>query len=265
MRLIGGTLVLGLSLVVACSDDAALTPDPGQGGGSATGGSGGAGAGSTTGGGNTTGGSSAGGGGSSAGGGGSNAGGGGSNAGGNGGAGGGAPSLHVVINEFLPNPNGKADGPNEWLELYNPTAGAVDVSGWKIERSKSVGGVDDVRFVLPAATSMAAGSYLLIGGSNVRNTDFTPTMALDMGNVGSNADRVRLLNASDAAIDTVVYSTPNTDSWVDDTGNVATSLTADPQFAGRVFARTPNGQDTDLSGADFAIILENVSTPGASN
>ena len=45
-------------------------------------------------------------------------------------------TAHVVINEFMPNPIGDDQGAaglphdGEWVELFNPTSGAVNVAGW---------------------------------------------------------------------------------------------------------------------------------------
>lgn len=59
----------------------------------------------------------------------------------------------VVINEIMYNPlSGNQD--EEYVELYNRSSGAVDVSGWRVG-----GGID---FTIPAGTSIAAGGYLVI-------------------------------------------------------------------------------------------------------
>ena len=61
----------------------------------------------------------------------------------------------IVINEINYN---SSDFPNagDWIELYNPNATAVDISGWYFEDS----GNDF--FGLPANTILGAGDYLLI-------------------------------------------------------------------------------------------------------
>ncbi|MFH1375095.1 MAG: lamin tail domain-containing protein [Patescibacteria group bacterium] len=40
-------------------------------------------------------------------------------------------SNHIVISEFIPNPEGN-DGENEWIEIFNPSDLALDLSGWTI-------------------------------------------------------------------------------------------------------------------------------------
>jgi hypothetical protein len=37
----------------------------------------------------------------------------------------------VYISEWLPNPNG-SDAQGEWIEIHNPGAGAINLTGWKI-------------------------------------------------------------------------------------------------------------------------------------
>lgn len=58
----------------------------------------------------------------------------------------------VKINEFLMAPNPSTDG--EWVELYNPTASAIDISGLYIDDVAGGGGAPKV---IPAGTSIAAG------------------------------------------------------------------------------------------------------------
>ena len=42
------------------------------------------------------------------------------------------PDGTLIITEVMPNPDAVADDLGEWLELYNPTAKAIDLSGWKL-------------------------------------------------------------------------------------------------------------------------------------
>ncbi len=73
----------------------------------------------------------------------------------------------VVINEWLPNPQG-SDVENEWIELLNTSAAPVDLSGWRIENTG--GGL----FRLPGYR-IASKEFLLLPRAttklSLRNTD----------------------------------------------------------------------------------------------
>ena len=101
----------------------------------------------------------------------------------------------------------------------------------------------------------------MIGGPSVDFADHNAAVTLDMGNAFSNSAAVRLVNCEGTPIDTVVYGSPNSDGWHDDSGFTATSLAPTPT-EGSSLARLPNGVDTDQCGADFA---STSNTPGAAN
>jgi len=164
----------------------------------------------------------------------------------------------VVINELLPDPAG-GDGGNEWIELYNPTGGAVDLSGWTLQRAKTTWGT---RHTFASGTILPAGGYLLVGESLVLGADLTlADGALDFGNATSNGDAVRLADAGGVLVDVVVYGPNNTDALTDESGAVATSLAPKPS-SGMSLARIPNGVDTDRSADDFQT---GAPTPRAAN
>ncbi len=66
-----------------------------------------------------------------------------------------APVLNspVVINELMYDPISGNDD-DQYIELYNHSAGAVDMSGWQLN--------DGVSYTAPANTLLAAGGYLVI-------------------------------------------------------------------------------------------------------
>lgn len=57
----------------------------------------------------------------------------------------------IIINEIMYNPPGGSD--HEYLELYNPNASAVDISGWQIE---------GLGLTLPQGSVLPAGDYGLV-------------------------------------------------------------------------------------------------------
>lgn len=90
------------------------------------------------------------------------------------------PSLgtSVVISEFRTRgPSGEND---EFIELFNPTHFAVDISGWKIWASDNVG-LTSVIYVFPASTLIQPGQHRLIinssgyTGSVLADSDIFPS------------------------------------------------------------------------------------------
>jgi hypothetical protein len=71
-----------------------------------------------------------------------------------------APAQTVVLSEF-----GVAAGNNEFVELYNPTDAAVDISGWHLQRRTAAGGTATCLATLPPNTSLPPGGYFLVGAS----------------------------------------------------------------------------------------------------
>src|SRR4030095_13591862 len=64
----------------------------------------------------------------------------------------------VVISEFRP--RGPVGGNDEFVELFNPTAAAVDISGWKIWGSNNAG-TTSARATIPLSTTLGPGCYYL--------------------------------------------------------------------------------------------------------
>ncbi len=149
----------------------------------------------------------------------------------------------VVINELLPNPDG-ADAGKEYVELYNGAGRRVWLEGWRLQwgtQSFSSG-------VTLGELELDVGAFLVIGGAEVDAADVVANLTL--GNATSNADGVRLVDCADGVVDTVIYGTPNTDGWVDDTGAAATSTAPIPANA-EALARRLDGEDSDRSADDF--------------
>ena len=106
------------------------------------------------------------------------------------GEGGCAPSASwpegISINEILAYPKTRYSG--EWIELFNAAAGAVDLSGWKIDDGAGGG----APIALPQFTAIAAGEYLVVnlpgallnnGGDSARllRPDGSVADAVDIG------------------------------------------------------------------------------------
>ncbi len=96
-----------------------------------------------------------------------------------------------------------ASSTNDFVKIFNPTAGAVDMSGWKL-RKKSKSGADYSLRVFPSGSSVGAGGYFMwansengFGDSIAANATSTATLAAD--------NSAALLNASGTIIDAVAW------------------------------------------------------------
>lgn len=166
-------------------------------------------------------------------------------------------AFDVTINEFMPDPDGP-DADLEWIELYNASGTAVALDGWSLEWGKN--GSYTGSKVFGVGTDIGGESIVLVGGALVDGIDIPASF--DMGNAGSNSDAIRLVDCDGVVQDTVVYGSPNDEGWVDDSGDVATSL-ADGPGGGESLARVNDGEDTDRSAEDF--LRTDEPTPGTSN
>ena len=78
---------------------------------------------------------------------------------------------NVVLNEIYPNPSGTYDGA-EFIELYNPTGSAIDISGWVLagtEYGEICGGED--RWQFPSGTSIPAGGFIVVAKDGADGDD----------------------------------------------------------------------------------------------
>ncbi len=146
----------------------------------------------------------------------------------------------------------KSDPDNEWVEIYNPTDSAVDISGWKICEKD---GCDTISSATPIP---AKGFAILSGKSSTWETYWTLpagviTINLPAEKIGSNGlkddgDRVILKDASDKVIDAMSY------------GSDTTYFELPLSGRGKSLARIIKGYDTNLA-TDW--IINATPNPGA--
>lgn len=115
-----------------------------------------------------------------------------------------APS-HLVISEFRTRgPNG---GNDEFVEIFNPSGGAVDISGWKIQRSSGCGSYVTTLLTINNGVILQPGQHFLAvassGSSLTISADqtFSPGIADDGGlalvsDTGTIVDRVGMCNGT---------------------------------------------------------------------
>ena len=128
----------------------------------------------------------------------------------------------VVINELVSDPT---DGVVEFVELFNTTKGAIDVSGWWIEEGSE-------------SKTLLEGSVLPAGFLVIEKPK---------GNLNNSGDTVALFVADGTQIDSVTYG-----RW--DDGNTADNaiVARDPYS----LSRKVDGQDSDYDFFDFVLTKE---------
>jgi hypothetical protein len=183
--------------------------------------------------------------------------GGGGGGGGSGGAGGGGggTSGSVRVNEIQTATATSAS--DEFVELVNSGTTDVDLSGWKVVYRSAAGTSDTTLATIPAGTTLAAGAFYLLGGSNYAGAkpadqSFSTGLAGTGGAVG-------VRDASGTLVDGAGWGTA-TNALVEGTAAAAPPATAAP---GSSIVRIPDGRDTNANAADFAVSA--TATPKAAN
>ncbi len=160
-----------------------------------------------------------------------------------------ATTNHLVISQFRA--RGSNGGNDEFIELFNPTGGAIDISNWTIKRSND-SGFAYLHFTFPASTILLSGQYYLLTNSAGYN-DAVPgdkTYAVGLTDSGGLA----LLSADGVVVDQVGFGV----SSFYGEGTKLTSLGASKDID-RSYRRKPGGllgacEDSDNNVADFELI-----------
>jgi hypothetical protein len=165
----------------------------------------------------------------------------------------GPPAL-VRINEFSTGVEGALT--DEFVEIVNAGTTGVDLSGWKLVYRSAAGTSDVSLGTLPDGTTLAAGAFLLFGGSGYAGAhpadrSFSTSIASAGGGVG-------LRDPTGILVDSVAWGTA-TNALVESAAVAAPTIAAAP---GKSDARHPDGHDTNDNSADFA---EGDPTPGGVN
>lgn len=171
----------------------------------------------------------------------------------------------VVINEFAYDDTGTDN--REYVEIYNSGPNPVDISGWTIIGRDPT--TTNPSAVVPAATTLAAGAYYVVGNTGILNLN--QTVASDF--LENDIESIEIRDSGGGLIDAVIY-----ESNKGITGNLTGSgLPAEtgpgyfgnsgtgPDLPGNTSASTGryvNGRDTNNNGRDFGM---RPSTPGTTN
>ena len=150
----------------------------------------------------------------------------------------------LVINEVS---HAESD---DFVELYNPTAAAIDLAGWDLV-------IDPPRSVIELAGSVPAGGYLTVCFAETGCTQDVAGTSLPDEPSG-----VALRNPPDAVVDALSWGNggvaPDTLAEGSDTTNLF-----DYGFgSNNSLSRCPDGQDTDANITDFSL---QSNSPGAAN
>ncbi|MEI6221269.1 MAG: lamin tail domain-containing protein [bacterium] len=109
----------------------------------------------------------------------------------------------IELSEFLPAPgsshdwdgSGKADGDDEWIELYNSSDAMVNLSGWMLDDGEN----GSKAYVLPATASIGVNGYAVFYKKDTK-------IALN-----NDTDTVRLLRPDGTIEESYLYSKAKTD------------------------------------------------------
>ncbi len=178
---------------------------------------------------------------------------------------------HVVISELQV---AGATAGDEFVELYNPTNAAVDLSGWKLQYKSAAGAAYLAAAVtIPAGKSIAPHGFFLI--TSIRTSGFTGAIESDVAHTGplnlaAAAGHVRIgpaaITTSPAdplAVDTVGYGVT---ASAPEGGAAAPNPAANSSIERKAYATSTdvsmttggdategNGQDSDNNAADFIV------------
>ncbi len=162
----------------------------------------------------------------------------------------GSAGCHPVVNEVMV---AGASAGDEFVELYNPCASPVALSGYSLVY-RSATGTSDVPLTDLSSHTLPAGGYLLFAGSGCTVCGSPDgTFGGATGALGGAGGGVAIKNGS-LVVDSVGYGTA-TNAFVEGSAKPAPA-------ASSAIARKPNGVDTGDNSADF---VDQAPTPRAAN
>jgi phosphatidylserine/phosphatidylglycerophosphate/cardiolipin synthase-like enzyme len=187
------------------------------------------------------------------------------------------PVDYVVVSEVMYRPSGQSSGNREWVELYNPTGRAIDISGWYLgDAAGQEYGAGRYRFpggtVLPAhgviVVAQQAEDFQGVSGFSkphfeflidpYRNDSTVADMIADGSwdgfgfALGDAGDKVILRDAGGQDVDVVVYGAAGYGGVIAHPGGVESDWSLE---------RRPPDYDTDDCSVDF--VPRYPATPGS--
>ena len=113
------------------------------------------------------------------------------------------PEVSVIINEIMNNPSAVPDGDGEWFELFNPTAGDIDINSWTIQDNDF-----DFHVINNGGPLVIAGSgYLVLGINADTGTNGGVSVDYEYDNffLGNSGNEIVLIDAGMTEVDRVEY------------------------------------------------------------
>jgi hypothetical protein len=145
-----------------------------------------------------------------------------------------ASAADVWLNELVADPAG-ADAGQEWVELWS--SADVTVGGWRLEAATRPDAWTLVA-ELPPDTALSAGAYLVVADVGATVDDATAVRVVfsgALGNAGTDADAVRLVDADGRVVDVLAYGADAAGLFPDATAH------ADKPRTDEAVARVPDG------------------------
>lgn len=137
----------------------------------------------------------------------------------------------VVITEVMYDDTASVD--NEWVEVHNTTAGTIDISNWIVTDSPDWPPTSEAYMIVPAATSIAAGQYLVL--ARVALPEITgEILCADSGGPGltNTGDNIVLLTANGAQLVDGSFSVNYPDISVTNSGNSIEKCDVNAEWSG---------------------------------
>ncbi len=167
-----------------------------------------------------------------------------------------APAIHIVISEVQI--RGSLSAEDEFIELYNPTNSAVDISGWSIQR-ETTGGVFNKKNMIDGASVPAHGFYL------IANEDYdgptTPDLehaSFSLSATGTTVfivnDKILLTSGTELTIvDKLAIGVNAVDGETSNFPTMPADEASIERYPGASVSTDGNGEDSDNNSGDFAL------------
>lgn len=114
------------------------------------------------------------------------------------------PVVKVIVTELMADPDEVWDSYGEWIELFNPTSGPININGWTLRDN----GQDKHVIAHTGPLNVPAKGYLVLGmhTNMVLNGGVKVAYAYKNFFLSNNEDEVYLINAKGQTVDSFHYS-----------------------------------------------------------